>query len=377
MLWAVAQEGKPYVMGAEADAADPDPPKFDCSELVQWAAARAGGEIADGAFWQYETCRKAGTLIPVPQGIDTRGALLFRATTGRPARFDDVPHVAISAGDGLTVEARGRAWGVGAWGAAGRFQFAGLIPGFDYSPRVPLPAGPPPPAPDRLHSGEWHAKNAAADGPADVTFRYGDPGDRPIVGDWNGKGTDGPGVVRGTAWLLRHDLTGGFADLAFTYGDLGDVPIVGDWDGDGIAGVGVVRGTRFLLRDTLSAGFAEHDFTFGDPGDVPIVGHWHSGDRRDSIGVRRGATVYLRNPDTGAADIVYGYGDPGDRMVMGDWDGDGIDTPVVVRAGRWHVRHSNTDGPADLEFGFGDATDIPLAGRWLHGANRDGVAVAR
>lgn len=136
LLYAIAQEGKRYILGAEADAADPDPPAFDCSELVQYACDRAGVDprIPDGAYWQYRTCLLAGTLIPVPDGIATRGALLFRVTRNLPSRFDDVPHVAWSAGDGMTVEARGSAWGVGSWAAAGRFQAAGIIPGIDYTP---------------------------------------------------------------------------------------------------------------------------------------------------------------------------------------------------------------------------------------------------
>ena len=46
---AQAQAGDPYVYGAEANLADPNPKAFDCSELTQWAAKRAGVTIPDGA----------------------------------------------------------------------------------------------------------------------------------------------------------------------------------------------------------------------------------------------------------------------------------------------------------------------------------------
>lgn len=143
LLCAIAQEGKPYILGAEASKLDPDPPAFDCSELVQYACDRAGVNppMPDGAFWQYKHCLNNGNLIDVPTGITTRGALLFRVTRLHPSAFDDVPHVVFSAGDGMTVEARGHAWGIGSWAAPGRFQAAGLIPGVDYSAgHDPLPA---------------------------------------------------------------------------------------------------------------------------------------------------------------------------------------------------------------------------------------------
>ena len=53
---------------------------------------------------------------------------------------------------------------------------------------------------------------------------FGDPGDIPIVGDWNGDGIDTIGVVRGNTWYLRNSNTTGVADVTFTFGDAGDRP---------------------------------------------------------------------------------------------------------------------------------------------------------
>jgi cell wall-associated NlpC family hydrolase len=124
---ALTQQGDPYVFGVEASFDDPDPPAFDCSELVQWAAARIGVRFADGAQNQRDACRRAGTLVDVETGLRTRGALLFRI---KEAPGDD--HVAISLGNGRTIEARGRAYGVNVFSANGRpWTHAGLVPGFD------------------------------------------------------------------------------------------------------------------------------------------------------------------------------------------------------------------------------------------------------
>lgn len=119
---AEAQAGDRYVYGAEAAVSDPDPHAFDCSELVQWAAGRAGVTMVDGSAAQLAYCRRKGTEVPVAEAINTRGALLFAKG-----------HVAISRGDGTTIEARGRKYGVCTAKAAGRPWIAGArVPDMRY-----------------------------------------------------------------------------------------------------------------------------------------------------------------------------------------------------------------------------------------------------
>lgn len=115
---ALDQKGDRYVFGAETNLNDKNPGVFDCSELVQWAAKQAGVNLVDGSQNQRAACR----TISVQKAIHTRGALLF--TDG---------HVAISLGDGRTIEARGSAYGVGVFSAYGRgWEEGGLIPGMKY-----------------------------------------------------------------------------------------------------------------------------------------------------------------------------------------------------------------------------------------------------
>lgn len=118
---AVTQAGDRYVFGAEARPNDPDPDAFDCSELVQWGLARVGVTFVDGSVAQINACRP----ISVEQAIRTRGALLFRP--GKPSN-----HIAISLGNGRTIEARGRRYGVVEASAHGRFARGGLVPGLRY-----------------------------------------------------------------------------------------------------------------------------------------------------------------------------------------------------------------------------------------------------
>jgi cell wall-associated NlpC family hydrolase len=128
---ALAQTGDPYVWGSSASPTDPNPSAFDCSELVKWAAKRAGVDMPDGSWLQYLQLKQQGATIPVQQALQTPGALLFSFSSeptpggGRPSRA----HVAISLGNGKTIEARGKAYGVGSFDAGNRFQYAAIVPG--------------------------------------------------------------------------------------------------------------------------------------------------------------------------------------------------------------------------------------------------------
>jgi cell wall-associated NlpC family hydrolase len=147
---ALTQAGDSYVFGAKEPPSDPNPRAqghpFDCSGLVAWVTGRLGVALNGGSWQQLATCRKAGLVIPIAQAISTRGALLFRGPNG-----DE--HVVISLGNGFTIEARGRAYGVGSWPTANRgWTFAARIPGVIYAT---APAGPATPAGKLLVDGDF------------------------------------------------------------------------------------------------------------------------------------------------------------------------------------------------------------------------------
>lgn len=115
---ALEQNGDRYVFGAEVRLNDANPHTFDCSELVQWAVAQAGGSIPDGSQNQRRHCQR----ISVEQAARTPGALLFNGH-----------HVAISVGDGVhTIEAMGSRHGVRIGNIGNRFEDGGLVPGLQY-----------------------------------------------------------------------------------------------------------------------------------------------------------------------------------------------------------------------------------------------------
>lgn len=98
---------------------------------------------------------------------------------------------------------------------------------------------------------------SSADSYKDIPF--GITGDIPFIGDWNGDGKDEIGVFRypypenpeTNAFYFNRDLTGIQHDLGvigpdgklqpYAYGDVGDYPVIGDWDGNGDDDIGVYR----------------------------------------------------------------------------------------------------------------------------------------
>jgi 5'-nucleotidase len=207
-------------------------------------------------------------------------------------------------------------------------------------------------------------------------FYYGDPGDYPFVGDWDGDGVDTPGLYRQSDGYvyLRNSNTQGIADIKFFFGDPGDVPIAGDFNGDGFDTVSIYRPSNqtFYIINELGSndaglGAADFSFMFGDPGDEPFAGDLN-GDGIDEVGLHRDTTglVYYRNTlTTGIADVSFIWGDPADIVFAGDWNGDGTDTVGLLRHSdsTFYWRNTNTEGIADGSVLVpGGSSDAPVAG---------------
>jgi cell wall-associated NlpC family hydrolase len=121
-----------YVFGAENNLFHPEwITRTDCSELVQVCISYLlGRSWVDGSRTQFAATRH----ISVAQAIHIPGALLFISKNGQPS---GIHHVAVSLGDGRTAEARSRHTSpqTGVFRVHGRFNLAGLVPGFTYTPR--------------------------------------------------------------------------------------------------------------------------------------------------------------------------------------------------------------------------------------------------
>ena len=208
----------------------------------------------------------------------------------------------------------------------------------------------------RRSTGQAFLRNANTTGVADVTFMFGNPGDVPLAGDFDGDGCDSLSIYRpGEARFHIIDRLGtdggglGPADRSYSFGDHGDVPFVGDWDGDGTDSAGLRRPSDgfVYLRNGQATGNADISFFYGDAGDIPFAGDW-DGDGLDTLGLHRPgtATTYLRNANsTGVADLTtHGSGMP----VAGDFgalpDPPPGPTRILAMVGReaWGARPAET-----------------------------------
>jgi len=192
----------------------------------------------------------------------------------------------------------------------------------------------------------------------EFSFVYGNPTDRPVMGDWNGDGIDTPGVVRGDHWYLSNTFNA-TVDYSFAYGIAGDKLVVGDWNGDGTDTPGVVRGHYWFLSNSFG-GTGDYIFGYGNDSDLAIVGDW-DGNGTDTPAVIRGDEWWLSNDFSGGVATFFKYGIAGDKFIAGDWDADGVDSPGAVRNASWYL--SNVfGGTGDFIFVYGLASDTPFAG---------------
>lgn len=225
-------------------------------------------------------------------------------------------------------------------------------------------------------SGEWYLRDPSNG--ATTRFFYGNPGDVPMVGDWDGDGDETPGLYRQSDGFvyLRNSNSQGVADIRFFFGNPGDIPLAGDFDGDGSDTVSIYRPSegRVFIINALGAndgglGAADFSYFFGNPGDKPYVGDFDQ-DGIDEVGLHRESTglVYFRFTHTqGAADSQFIFGDPGDKVVAAEWAGRGTHGPETVGLFRpsnctSYLRHTNTQGIADETLIYGVPSGLPVAG---------------
>ncbi|QGJ72276.1 Hypothetical protein PBC10988_39940 [Planctomycetales bacterium 10988] len=134
----------------------------------------------------------------------------------------------------------------------------------------------------------------------DHVFAYGQAGDIPLSGDWNGDGMDKVGVYRNGIWYLDVDGDGQFTatDEVVHLGEDVGLPIVGDFDGDGVDELGLYQEGVWKIDTNGDHQLDALDkvFELGGPESLPIVGDF-DGDGIEEVGLYRPGAGYDANSE--------------------------------------------------------------------------------
>lgn len=172
----------------------------------------------------------------------------------------------------------------------------------------------------RRSDGFVYLRNSNTQGIADVRYFFGNPGDLPIAGDFDADGCDTVSIYRpseGRAYIINELGSGeqgvGAADVAYFFGNPGDKPFAGDFNGDGIDTVGLHRESTGLVyfRDSHTQGVADNEYFFGDPDDRLVAGDWTGvGFSTPALFRPSESRLYFRHTNTqGVADNSFLLGD--------------------------------------------------------------------
>jgi hypothetical protein len=227
----------------------------------------------------------------------------------------------------------------------------------------------------RRSDGFAYLRNSNTTGIADVTFLFGNPGDLPLAGDFDGDGCDTLSIYRPSEarFYIINELGSagsglGAAEFSFEYGNPGDVPVIGDWDGNRVDTPGLRRPSDgfVYVRNSNSTGLADISYFYGDPGDLPVAGDW-DGDGLDTFGLFRPSTgaFHLKNTNsTGIADSSFFLGSASSTPITGSFDlnlppppggialqqvASGLSRPVLVAAPPGDPRLFVVEQTGDIE----------------------------
>ncbi len=179
-------------------------------------------------------------------------------------------------------------------------------------------------------------------------YEFGAVGDKPAQADYDGDGRTDAAVFRpsNNNWYVLGTTNGFYYS---TWGDSGDIPVSADYDGDGRADISVWRGSNKTFYSVNSSNGNIQTITFTQSSTQPVCGDY-DGDGKADFAVRSGNTWTIRKSSNTQIDtITPTWEQAADTPVPNDYDGDG----------NWYIRQSATNGSLRQQ-AWGQSGDIPV-----------------
>jgi hypothetical protein len=229
----------------------------------------------------------------------------------------------------------------------------------------------------RPSNGTWYILNRD-DGTSLVEQLWGQAGDKPVPGDYDGDGKVDFAVFRpsDSHWYVLLSSDGGM--YAPVWGLSTDEPVPGDYDGDGKTDVAVRRGDTWYISKSSDGSLMSGQL--GQETDLAVPGDYDGDGKTDLATFRPSDATWTilksSSPEDAPETITQQWGEAADLPQVGDFDGDNITDFATWRLSdtNWRIFFS-FDG-SSIEQQWGLATDKPVPGDY-DGDGKTDIAVVR
>ena len=220
----------------------------------------------------------------------------------------------------------------------------------------------------RPSNGTWYVMGGT--GSQQVSVTWGQTGDDPVPGDFDGDGKTDFSVLRtasGTSstWYVQNTSSNTMS--SYNLGSSGDERAQADYDGDGKTDPAVFRPSNntWYIQRSSDGVLAAHAFGSSALSDVPAPADF-DGDGKADIAVWRAGDLkfyYLMSSTNNGSFQMISVSQGGTKPVPADYDGDGKADAAVWGSGtysnNWHIVTSSGTAIAPISFGV-LATDEPV-----------------
>lgn len=207
----------------------------------------------------------------------------------------------------------------------------------------------------RQSSGTWYVLGGPNSSP--VTQTWGQAGDIPVQGDYDGDGKTDFSVWRPSTGVWYVIRSSDFNFTTQTWGVTGDTPVPGDFDGDGKTDKVIFRPSNYTWYIIKSSDNTLISYQYGASTDIPYMADYDGDGRADpSLFRPSNNTFYTTLTATWTLEniVMSSTGVP----VSADYDGDGKANYAIKDGNDWIIMNAAKTSESTVT--FQNATDIPV-----------------